>query len=310
MILANCCKAQQSRPGAAPCRSVAGMVQWDRRRPQKPARSPPLFQPIPFDSAGSSFFEVLRRTAPDAIPPALTGAMPHALLEGMVEGTTVLAITYVDGVIMAGDRRATAGHMISKKDMRKVFPADQFSAISISGAAGPAMELARVFATELEHYEKVEGETLSLEGKSNKLAHMVRANLPLAMQGIVVVPLFAGIEPGSAGDGRIFEYDPIGGRYLAADYASTGSGSLTARGTLKRSHDPDADRSTGVRLAVEALFDAAEEDSATGGPDLVRRIYPIVAIIDDEGYREIDPDEVAAHVESIAAERGPRRHES
>ena len=186
----------------------------------------PGLVPGAFDAHGTSFFEVLRRTAPDEVPALLRGGdLPHELREQLVDGTTVLALRYDGGVVVAGDRRATAGHIISKKDMRKVFPADTWSAIAISGAAGPAMEMARVFATELEHYEKVEGEPLSLEGKSNKLAHMLRANLGLAMQGIVVVPLFAGVEP-RTGEGLIFEYDPIGGRYRATDYASTGSGSM------------------------------------------------------------------------------------
>ncbi|MFN2556379.1 MAG: proteasome subunit beta [Nitriliruptorales bacterium] len=268
--------------------------------------------PLPFDAHGSSFFELLRRVAPDAVPSALIAAPGLHSREGregwhdmMLEGTTVLALTFRDGVVVAGDRRATAGHIISKKDMRKVFPADAYSAVAISGAAGPAMELAKVFATELEHYEKVEGEPLSLEGKANKLAHMVRANLPLAMQGFVVVPLFAGVEARST-NGRIFEYDPAGGRYLSADYAAAGSGGRDTRGALKREHDPEADEATSVRLCVGALFDAAEEDSATGGPDLIRRIYPTVAVIDPDGYRELDDEVVAEHVEAVVDQREER----
>ncbi|MDX1657344.1 MAG: proteasome subunit beta [Nitriliruptorales bacterium] len=268
------------------------------------------FSSSAFDAHASSFFETLRRTAPDALPDLLKGqSVPEDLRASLVEGTTVLAATYTDGVVMAGDRRATAGHLISRRDMRKVFPADHHSAIAISGAAGPAMELARVFATELEHYEKVEGDLLSLEGKSNKLAHMVRANLGLALQGLVVVPLFAGYDLHEE-EGRIYEYDPIGGRYVAAAYAASGSGSLAAKGTLKRLHDPAADEDGALRLAIEALFDAAEEDSATGGPDLVRRIYPIVAFVDDEGYHELDEETVAATVEAVAEERGPRPTEA
>jgi proteasome beta subunit len=258
--------------------------------------------PSPFDARGSSFVETLRRYAPDAVPSVLTGKLPEALRERLVDGTTVLAVVASDGVVMAGDRRATAGNLISRGDMRKVFPADDWSAVAISGVAGPAMELARIFATELEHYEKVEGEPLSLEGKSNKLAGLVRGNLPLAMQGIVVVPLFAGVEPRD-GSSRIFEYDPVGGRYRATDHAATGSGSLAARATLKRLVDTEAGLEHATRVAVEALFDAAEEDSATGGPDLIRRIYPIVALIDGDGYRELPDDDVATLVESIVAER-------
>ncbi|MFA9428728.1 proteasome subunit beta [Egicoccus sp. AB-alg2] len=263
--------------------------------------------PSPFDARGSSFFETLRRQAPDAVPPVLSGAPMHeSLRERLVEGTTVLAVLSAHGVVIAGDRRATAGNLISRGDMRKIFPADDWSAVGISGAAGPAMELARIFATELEHYEKVEGEPLSLEGKSNKLAGLVRAHLPLAMQGLVVVPLFAGFDPRS-GAGRIFEYDPVGGRYRATTYAATGSGSLAARATLKRLVEPEADLDTAAGIAVEALFDAAEEDSATGGPDLIRRIYPIVAEIDGAGYRELDDEQVAAHVEATVERRRNRQ---
>ncbi len=262
--------------------------------------------PTPFDPDGSSFSAVLRRAAPDALPEQLAaaGERGHTLPE-VVEGTTVLATTYRDGVVVSGDRRATAGHLISRKDMRKVFQADSYSAVAISGVAGPAMELAKVFATELEHYEKVEGEVLSLEGKANKLAHMVRAHLPLAMQGLVVVPLFAGVDPQRSqdGPGSIFEYDPAGGRYLARDHAATGSGARDARGTLRRDHDPEADVDHAVGTAVRALFDAAEEDTATGGPDLIRRIYPIVAVIDGDGYRELEDGAVGEHVEAIVEDR-------
>ncbi len=261
--------------------------------------------PQVFDPHGSSFFEVLRRAAPEAVPQLLQGELPEELKAELVHGTTVLSLTYAGGVVMAGDRRATAGNLISKGDMRKVFPADTHSAVAISGAAGPAMELAKVFALELEHYEKVEGELLSLDGKANKLALMVRSNLPLALQGMVVVPLFAGYDLRST-EGRIFEYDPIGGRYRAQDYAATGSGGLIARGTLKREHDRTAGEEGAVRLAVEALFDAAESDSATGGPDLIRRIYPIVAVMDADGYRELDEDAVQANVESIVEDRSAR----
>jgi proteasome beta subunit len=258
--------------------------------------------PRPFDAGASSFSEVLRRAAPEALPSAFHGPLPPELRDKLVEGTTVLAVVAAGAVVMAGDRRATAGNLISRGDMRKVFPADDHSAIGISGAAGPAMELAKVFATELEHYEKVEGEPLSLEGKSNKLAGLVRAHLPMAMQGLVVVPLFAGLDP-RTGTPRIFEYDPVGGRYMATDQAATGSGSLAARATLKRLADPDAEVETAAQTAIEALYDAAEEDSATGGPDLIRRIYPIVAVIDRDGYRELPDEQVAAGIEAVIAAR-------
>ena len=258
--------------------------------------------PGPFDSAGSSFFATLLRTAPESVPQLPGGALPVELKERLVEGTTVLAVIGAGGVVVAGDRRATAGHLISRGDMRKVFPADESSAIAISGTAGPAMELAKLFATEIEHYEKVEGEPLSIEGKSTKLAGLVRAHLPLAMQGLVVVPLFAGVDP-RTGAPRIFEYDPVGGRYVATDQAATGSGAMAARATLKRLADPEAALSTAVSTAVRALFDAAEEDSATGGPDLIRNIYPIVAVIDQDGYRELADEEVAVEVRRLVEER-------
>ncbi|GGI04679.1 proteasome subunit beta [Egicoccus halophilus] len=262
--------------------------------------------PSPFDARSSSFFETLRRQAPDAVPPVFAGGpMAEELRGRLVDGTTVLAVRAADGVVIAGDRRATAGNLISRGDMRKIFPADDWSAVGISGTAGPAMELARIFATELEHYEKVEGDPLSLEGKSNKLAGLVRAHLPMAMQGLIVVPLFAGVDP-RTGEGRIYEYDPVGGRYRATSHAATGSGSLAARATLKRLVTAGSDLRTAASVAVEALFDAAEEDSATGGPDLIRSIYPIVASIDAEGYRELTDEQVAAHVEDTVERRRNR----
>jgi proteasome beta subunit len=258
--------------------------------------------PAPFDLEGLSFAALLRREHPDvwqqAFAPSAAGggAVEH------VEGTTIVALTYTGGVVIAGDRRATAGNVISKRDMRKVFEADGWSAMGISGAAGPAMEMAKVFATELEHYEKVEGFPLSLEGKANKLAQMVRANLPLAMQGLIVVPLFAGYDPRDR-VARIYEFDAAGGRYEEKRFASTGSGGRDARGSLKARYRPDADVEAAIAMALEALWDAADEDSATGGPDVVRGIYPLVAVIDAEGYRELPDEAVAERVEAIVADR-------
>ena len=252
----------------------------------------------PFDPAGPSFSALLRRDAPDLLADRQGSGtpVPH------VDGTTVLALTYVDGVIMAGDRRATSGNVISKRDMRKVFEADSWSAVAISGAAGPAMELARLFATELEYYEKVERQPLSLDGKANKLAQMVRANLPMALQGLVVVPLFAGYDPVQA-KARIYEYDAAGGRYEERRFASTGSGGRDARGSLKARYREDLDLETAIDTAIEALWDAADEDSATGGPDLVRRIFPLLAIIDREGYRELDDETIEARVQTVISNR-------
>lgn len=251
--------------------------------------------PRPFQAGSSSFLELL---AGARDPEGTHRSLPEHLRQLTVDGTTIVALTWSNGVVMAGDRRATAGNFISKKDMRKVFQADRLSAIGVSGAAGPAMALARVFATELEHYEKVEGEPLSLEGKSNQLANMVRGNLPMAMQGLVVVPLFAGVDH-RTGEPSIYDYDPIGGRYLARDHAAAGSGQMTARAVLKRLTDPSGSVDAAIDTALEALFEAADEDSATGGPDLVRGIYPIVAVVDPDGYRELDEGDIATRSRSI-----------
>ncbi|HVM13875.1 MAG TPA: proteasome subunit beta [Egibacteraceae bacterium] len=255
----------------------------------------------PFDLSGPSFSALLRRSAPELAHAPAGPTRAGAPLEH-VDGTTVLALTYDGGVVMAGDRRATAGNVISKRDMRKVFEADAWSAVAISGAAGPAMEMAKVFATELEHYEKVEGGPLSLEGKANKLAQMVRANLPMAMQGMVVVPLFGGYDPRQARS-CIYEFDAIGGRYEERRFASQGSGGRDARGSLKARYQDDLPRDAAVDMAIEALWDAADEDSATGGPDLVRGIYPLVAVIDADGYRELDDALIAERVETVIAGR-------
>jgi proteasome beta subunit len=219
-----------------------------------------------------------------------------------VEGTTIIALTYQTGVIMAGDRRATTGNIISKRDMRKVFEADAWSAVGIAGAAGPGQELAKLFATQLEHYEKIEGGPLSLEGKANQLAQMVRTNLPMAMQGLVVVPLFAGYDARER-VARIYEFDAIGGRYEERRFATSGSGGRDARGSLKARYREGLDRDAAIDTVIEALWDAADEDSATGGPDLVRGIYPLVVIIDADGYHELDDETVATRVESVIALR-------
>jgi proteasome beta subunit len=257
----------------------------------------------PFDHGGASFSELLRRsTPPETWPTAVTAG---AAVPEHVHGTTIVATTYAWGVVMAGDRRATAGNLISKRDMRKIFQTDRLSAVGISGSAGPAIELAKVFATELEHYEKVEGSELSLEGKANKLAQMVRGNLPMAMQGLVVVPLFAGYDSRHA-EGRIFDFDVAGGRYEERRFSATGSGSLHARASLKARWEAGMDADAAVDLAVAALWDAADEDSATGGPDTVRGLYPIVAQIDADGYAERPESEVAERALAVAERRGAR----
>lgn len=218
------------------------------------------------------------------------------------EATTVLALRWGDGVVMAGDRRATAGTTIAHKRVKKVYPADRFSAVAISGTAGMAIELIKLFQTELEHYEKIEGTRLSLEGKANFLARLVRQNLPLAFQGLVVVPLFAGYDE-REDVGRLFSYDVVGGRYDEEDYAATGSGGSEARSFLKATYRPDLDVAGAIDVAVEALVAAAEEDAATGGPDLRRGIYPNVITVTADGYTEISDDDVAAVAERVMGGR-------
>ncbi len=210
----------------------------------------------------------------------------------LAEATTVLALRYADGVVMAGDRQATEGHVVAHRRMQKVYPADDFSAVAISGVAGIAVELIKLFQTELEHYEKLEGTRLSLEGKANYLGAMVRNQLPMALQGLVVVPLFAGYDE-RRDTGHLYTFDVVGGRYEETDYAATGSGGREAKSFLKSNYAPDHDAAGGVRLAIEALVAAADEDTATAGPDLRRGIYPTVVTLSNEGYREVPEDEVA-----------------
>ncbi|GMU79677.1 MAG: proteasome subunit beta [Acidimicrobiia bacterium] len=266
--------------------------------------------PLPFfatgDDPGASFVDLLRRVAPERVPGAVGGgatgvATGDAPFE-VTHGTTIVAIRYADGVVMAGDRRATAGSLIASRRIEKVFPADDFSGVAIAGAAGPAVELVRLFQVQLEHYEKIEGEILSLEGKANQLAGLVRANLPAAMQGFVVVPLFAGFDA-RRGRGRVFSYDATGGKYEEADFQATGSGGIHARNWIKATWQEGMTRDEAVDLALRALFAAADEDSATGGPDLVRRIFPVVATIDEQGYAALGDDEVGARAEALIGGR-------
>jgi proteasome beta subunit len=218
------------------------------------------------------------------------------------EATTLLALRWTDGVVMAGDRRATAGNVIAHSRVKKVYRADDFSAVAIAGTAGMAVELTKLFQTELEHYEKIEDVRLSLDGKANFLARMVRGNLPMAFQGLVVVPLFSGYDE-AAGTGKLFSYDVVGGRYEEQDYATTGSGGAEAKAFLKATWRPDLDRDEALKIAVEALVSAAEEDAATGGPDPKRGIYPNVVTVTAEGYREIPDDEIAPIVDEVLEAR-------
>jgi proteasome beta subunit len=218
------------------------------------------------------------------------------------QATTILSLKYRDGVVVAGDRRAVEGFAVSARDIEKVFPADSHSAIAIAGAAGPSLEVVRLFQTELEHYEKLENTALSLEGKSNRLGQIIRANFPAAMQGLVVLPLFAGYDL-RRGEGRIFRYDVTGGRYEEAEFHADGSGGRDARAVLRRLWRPGLTREEAVRVALEALLDAAEVDLGTGGPDLLRGIYPVVATVEATGYRRVPDDEVGAVVRAILEEK-------
>ena len=258
----------------------------------------PLF--TPGDDPGPDFASLLRRTGTAAV----TGQPPAEV--PVRHGTTVVALRFADGVVMAGDRRATEGHTIAHRAMEKVFPADRWSAVAIAGAAGPAVEMVRLFQVQLEHYEKVEGVSLSLEGKANQLAQMVRQHLPLAMQGLAVVPLFAGYDLRRA-TGRIFTYDVTGGHYEEADFQATGSGGRDARTTIKLGYRDGMARSAAVGLAIEALYEAADEDAGTGGPDLVRGIYPLVAVVDAEGYQQVAEPEVAERFAAIIERKRAER---
>jgi proteasome beta subunit len=248
----------------------------------------------PKDGPGPDFAELLRRSGLSPL-----GTVKGAPASGgggsafeITHGTTICAVRYRDGVVMAGDRRATAGSAIAHRTMEKVHPADAHSGVAIAGAAGPAMEMVRIFQLQLEHYEKVEGQALSLEGKANQLSQMVRSNLGMALQGFVVVPLFAGFDL-RRGRGRIYTYDPTGGRYEETDYHADGSGGRDARTTIKLGFREDMSADDAVQLSVRALWQAADEDSATGGPDAVRGIYPTVATITATGFRRVPEPEVA-----------------
>jgi proteasome beta subunit len=248
------------------------------------------------DDPGPNFADLLRRIQ---LPVEFSSSQEVGQIR---HGTTIAALRFNDGVIMAGDRRATEGSSIAHRAIEKVFPADRYSVVGIAGAAGPAIEMVRLFQTQLEHYEKVEGSTLSLEGKANQLSQMVRTHLPMAMQGLAVVPLFAGWDDRRS-VGRIFTYDITGGRYEETEYAATGSGGRDARTTIKLGYREGLSRDEAVSLAVEALYQAADEDSATGGPDLVRGIYPIVAVVNGEGFERLNDIEVGERFREVLERR-------
>nr|WP_255427587.1 proteasome subunit beta [Yimella sp. cx-51] len=251
-------------------------------------------------AGSSSFTDFIGAHAPDLMPGARHA--PGSVQVQAPHGTTIVALTYPGGVLVAGDRRATMGNLIASHTMRKVFLADDHCAVGIAGTAGVAIEMVRLFQVELEHYEKIEGTALSLQGKANRLATMIRGNLGMAMQGLAVVPLFAGFDPQS-GSGRMFSYDVTGGCYEERHFHSVGSGSLFARGALKKLWRPELSEDEAVRVIVEALYDAADDDSATGGPDPGRRIWPNVAVLDEQGARFVPDDQIEQVVAGVVASR-------
>lgn len=291
--------ALAGRPGGCPG-SGAGV-----------AEMPPEGHANDFVRSGSLSFSDLLAAAGQQYLPAIPPpgpADPRAsgpASELPPHGTTIVTLEFPGGVVMAGDRRATMGSLIAARDIEKVFPADQHCCVGIAGSAGIALELVRLFQVELEHYEKIEGTPLSLSGKANRLGALLRANLGLAMQGLGVLPVLAGYDL-DAERGRIFSYDITGGHYDERGYHSVGSGSLFARGSLKKLYQPGLPEAQVVAIAVEALYDAADDDSATGGPDLARRIYPVVAVVDASGYRRLGEAEVAAVAQSVVNGRMQR----
>jgi proteasome beta subunit len=260
---------------------------------------------VPFQALGSSSFAgFLSSYAPHLLPGGslpgfpeaigMAGALPHA--------TTIVAVVCDEGVLLASDRRATAGNMISKRDVEKVFRCDEFSAMGISGVLTLGLEFARLFQVELEHYEKMEGRSLSLLGKANRMAAMIRGNLNLAMQGLVLVPLLVGYDLDS-GAGRIFSYDPTGGPSEEHRFYSIGSGSVFARGALKKLYTDGMPASEAVLCCLQALYDAADDDSATGGSDMTRRIFPVVTTVTGDGFRRLPEAEVAEVAQRVVADR-------
>jgi proteasome beta subunit len=271
--------------------------------PRSTGRLPAAF----LTPGSSSFMDFLSEHQPDILP----GNRQLPPIKGVIEaphGTTIVAATFPGGVVLAGDRRATMGNMIAQRDIEKVFPADEYSAVGIAGTAGLAVDMVRIYEVELSHYEKLEGVSLSLDAKTNKLAALVKGNLEVAMQGLAVLPLFVGFDVNAADParaGRIVSFDVVGGRYeVRAGFHGVGSGSVFARSALKKLWNPDCDEEAAIQMAVEALYDAADDDSATGGPDLARKIYPsIVTINAAEGAVHVPEDKAAEVAETVVTQR-------
>lgn len=260
----------------------------------------------------SSFYQYLASQRPELLPMARWGTLlpQQGLTDSplaskhlpLPHGTTILAFTYQNGVLIAGDRRATEGFQIAANRMEKVFQTDDYSAMAIAGAAGPCVEMAKLFRIELEHYEKLDGQPLTCEGKANRLGHMVKANFPMVLQGLVVIPLFVGYDH-KREIGRLFKYDITGGRYEDTDFHAVGSGGKDARLTLKEYFRKNLPEDEAVRVALRALLNAAEEDVGTGGPDLLRRIFPTVKVVDRQGVRDVEEPQLAAVCEALLHEQ-------
>lgn len=248
---------------------------------------------------GSSFVEFLKSDRPELLPDFskldwTQIQVPH--------GTTVLALVFKEGALMAGDRLATEGYQVATRDIEKVYTIDETCAMAIAGAAGPAIEMMRIFRVELEMWQKLEGHELTFDGKANRLSFLIRQNMPAAMQGMVVMPLFAGYDH-EKGRGRIYKFDVTGGRYDEADYYATGSGGKDARSSLKKTFHDDLDREAAIDAAVEALVDAADEDRGTGGIDLARKIYPTIKLITASGVEDLDNDSTITSYQRVIARR-------
>ena len=265
---------------------------------------------LQYNGSESSFYQLFSDTFPsyftsikrDGEEP-YSGRAPLSVPLSVPHGTTVLALRFYEGVIVAGDRRATEGYSIAERSIQKVHEVDETSVIAIAGAAGPCMEMVRLLRVELEHYEKIEGIKLSLEGKASKLAGMIKGNLPMAMQGLVVMPLFAGYDF-KRKSCRIYKYDVAGGQYEEAEYYAIGSGGKDARGSMKKIFKKDLAREEAIGIAVEALYDAAEADVATGGPDLIRGIFPTVKVITQDGVTSLSDDELRVKLSQLIAQQG------
>jgi proteasome beta subunit len=251
----------------------------------------------------SSFTDFLSSYDPGLLPGSRgLGPVPGDVIKTLPHATTIVAAEFKGGVVLAGDRRATMGNVIAQRDVEKVYRSDEFSGMGFAGTGSLGFEFARLFQVELEHYEKLEGRQLSLEGKANRLANMVRSNLSSAMQGLVVIPLFAGYDE-DGGTGRIFSYDVVGGPYEEHRYHSIGSGSLYAKSSLKKLYRDGMSAEDTVLAVTHALYDAADDDSATGGPDLARRLFPIIATITADGFQRLPDAESERYAQQVVDER-------